>query len=897
MKAVLTAVLVAAAIHAAAWTLFDTSVAPPDAALGVDYVSYSPSGTDFDPMRGDAPAPAQIKADLARITDVARGIRTYWSTNGMEVVPGIAESYGLNVTLGSWIGSDDERNAREIENLVDLARKHRNVRSLMVGNEVLLRAEKTPDEMVALIKQVKRQVRVPVSTGEIWPIWLANPQLVNAVDFMAVHILPYWEGIPADRAIAFTLEKLDLLRKTYPGKPIVIAEFGWPSQGNNVKAALADPLTQAQVVRDFLREARRLGIEYNLMEAFDQPWKTDEGSVGPYWGIFDADRQAKFPLVGAVETTGVVWKAAVALVLGAVLAVAGLAGRRPTWRQALAFAVAANTMAAAVAMAIAYPFENYLNVGTAVMWGVGFVLVLALTVITLGKVLELTEVAFGREPRRLIDLMPPRPLGSPAPKVSIHVAAYREPPQMMIETLNSLAALDYPDFEVVVAVNNTPEPDFKAPVATHCRALGPRFKYLDVEVTGFKAGALNVALDHTDPAAAIIAVIDADYVVEPTWLKDLVPHFDDPSIGLVQAPQDHRDGAETLLKSMMNTEYAGFFDIGMVQRNEDDAIIQHGTMCMVRRSALDRVGGWGTDTIVEDTELGLRLFEAGYRALYTVRRYGRGLLPDTFKAFKTQRFRWAFGATQIIRKHWSHMAPHARTLTPAQKFHFLTGWALWLSDAMGSLAALLNLLWVPALLFVGVLIPTTALTVPMIAAFAISVVHCVVLYRVRVRVPFSRIVGAAIAAMSLQWTVARAVATGVIRDRLPFKRTEKGGHAGRPRREKAATQETVVGVLLALSSLVLVLTNKYEVTELNVFALALAIQSVPFLAATAMELIGRFGVRARPMGRPSPAAGRRVEAEPRAEAAYVTTFPGLSRPAGSRASLTARIMESSTSDL
>ena len=244
---------------------------------------------------------------------------------------------------------------------------------------------------------------------------------------------------------------------------------------------------------------------------------------------------------------------------------------------------------------------------------------------------------------------------------------------MVVETLNSLAALDYPNYEVVVIVNNTPEAHYSAPVAARCRELGERFKFLDITCTGFKAGALNVALQHTAPDASIIAVLDADYVVEKNWLSDLVPYFDEPKVALVQAPQDHRDGDQLPLKQVMNAEYAGFFDIGMVQRNEDDAIITHGTMCLVRRSALDQVGGWGTDTICEDTELGLRLYEAGFQALYTNHRYGRGMLPDTFKAFKTQRFRWAYGAMQIIRKHWTHMLPGARTLTPAQKFHFLVG--------------------------------------------------------------------------------------------------------------------------------------------------------------------------------------------------------------------------------
>lgn len=348
---------------------------------------------------------------------------------------------------------------------------------------------------------------------------------------------------------------------------------------------------------------------------------------------------------------------------------------------------------------------------------------------------------------------------------------------MVNETLNSLAALDYDNFEAIVVINNTPEEHYAKPVEEHCRLLGERFKFLNITCSGFKAGALNEALIHTADDAEAIAVIDADYVVQPDWLKNLMPYFEDPQVALVQAPQDHRDGHETLLKGMMNTEYAGFFDIGMVQRNEDDAIVQHGTMCIVRRSALEHVGGWQTDTIVEDTELGLRLYEAGYRAHYTNVRYGHGLLPDTYSAFKTQRFRWAYGAMQIIRKHWRHVLPGSPTLTTLQKFHFFTGWSLWLADALGALAAFLNLLWVPVVLFVGVVIPTVAFTVPIITAFVVNVLHCVLLYSKRVDVRWKDIPGAAVAAMSLQLTVARAVFSGLVKDSLPFTRTAKGGNA------------------------------------------------------------------------------------------------------------------------
>lgn len=843
MRTVLTAALAAAALHAAVWYGTHEAISPADVRGPIESLSYSPYVGDHDPKDNKPVSVEQIREDLGVVSQVAQGVRTYSVLDGVDQVPAIAESLGLNVSLGAWVGDTPERDQSEIDTVVALAKQHRNVRSVLVGNEVMYRGERTVDQMISAIREVKRQVRVPVSTGEIWNIWLEYPKLVNAVDFIAVHLLPYWEGIPPEEATKYALDRFEQLRKAYPGKRIVIAEFGWPSQGYNRFGAEPGQLAQAEIVRKFVAEAQRRGIEYNLVEAFDQEWKTNEGSVGAHWGLFDAGRSAKFPLTGMIEDNGLNWKAGVALALGLILTFVGLRSRRVTFKQAAVFAISANAMAAAIALTLAYPFETYLNTGILVMWGVGMIGVVPLALLTLAKVYELSEVLLGRRPSRLVV---PRSMNSEAltatgrlPKVSIHIPAYREPAEMVIETLNSVAALDYPNFEAVIIVNNTPEAHYSVPVAQRCHELGERFKFLNITCSGFKAGAMNVAMHHTADDAEIIAVIDADYVVERNWLKDLVPCFDDPQVALVQGPQDHRDGDGTPLKRIMNSEYAGFFDIGMVQRNEDDAIIQHGTMCLVRRSAFEAVGGWNTDTIVEDTDLGLRLYEAGYEAVYTNHRYGRGLLPDTYKAFKTQRFRWAYGAMQLIRKHWTHMLPGSTTLRPAQKFHFLSGWCMWLADAVGTLAALLNLLWVPVLLLVGVFIPTIPFTLPIIAAFVVNLLHCALLYGKRVDVAVKDIPGAAVASMSVQWTVAKAVFFGLIKDRLPFLRTEKGGNASAAS-ANPAFWETVIGVLLAASALALIALNHTDITEMKVLAATLAIQSLPFLAASFMVAIERI---------------------------------------------------------
>ncbi len=163
---------------------------------------------------------------------------------------------------------------------------------------------------------------------------------------------------------------------------------------------------------------------------------------------------------------------------------------------------------------------------------------------------------------------------SGAARVSIHVPCYNEPAAMVMATLDALARIDYENYEVIVLDNNTPDPDVWRPVEAHCATLGPRFKFFHLDnVKGFKAGALNEALDRTDKDAVYVAVIDSDYQVEPFWLKRALPYFATPEVAVVQGPQDYRDGQDSLFKSMCFEEYRGFFHIGMVERNEHDAII------------------------------------------------------------------------------------------------------------------------------------------------------------------------------------------------------------------------------------------------------------------------------------------------------------------------------------
>jgi exo-beta-1,3-glucanase (GH17 family)/cellulose synthase/poly-beta-1,6-N-acetylglucosamine synthase-like glycosyltransferase len=867
-----------ASLHAGLWALTRERVAAPDFNGQLASVSYAPFDGSAHPDSGTRTSIAQIRADLKAISPYTRMVRTYSSTGGTEQVPAVADEFGLRVSVGVWLDEDAQRNEREIRAAIELARRYRNIDSIVVGNETVYRGEKIPlrnlnlsaeeadsivreenrriseaktaedlkwtkDDnnvlrLVRVIQRIKRETGLPVTTGEIHSVWAYHPALASAVDVIAAHVLPYWEGHSDKTAVDQTVRVYDLLRRAYPGKRVVIAEFGWPSAGYNRRDAYPGRLVQAEVLRDFVTRAEALGIDYNIIEAFDQPWKTFEGGVGPYWGMFDASRAPKFSWTGPI-TDPEHWKlAGLAVLIGVLLSLPILVLSGATVGQAALLAAAAHTVGAWFAIIFAYWNGHYFVPGAAFALALGLLLLVPLILIALARVEEIAAVAFGRKPLRLIAAPPLAPEAPFAPKVSIHVPAYREPPEMLKLTLDSIARLDYPNLECVVIINNTPDPALWRPIEEHCATLGGRFKFLrEDQLEGFKAGALRLALAHTASDAEIIGVLDADYVVQPDWLKDLVPLFADPKVGLVQAPQDHRDGERSTMHHAMNGEYAGFFDIGMVQRNEANAIIVHGTMCLIRRTALDAAGGWSSDTICEDTDLGLTILELGWLAHYTNRRYGHGLLPDSYLAYKRQRHRWAYGGFQILKKHWPRFLPGASGLTREQKREFALGWLNWLgAESIGVVVALLNLIWVPFVAVFGIAIPDKVLTVPILAAFVVSMVHFVALYRLRVAIPGGQTFGAVFAAMSVQWTVARAVASGLVKDHLPFVRTAKGGAAKRSADFPAFWEAVIAGLLIA-SAIFLHATNWERVREIDLFALVLVVQSLPFLASVALAVL------------------------------------------------------------
>jgi len=430
------------------------------------------------------------------------------------------------------------------------------------------------------------------------------------------------------------------------------------------------------------------------------------------------------------------------------------------------------------------------------------------------------------------------------------VPTYNEPPQMVIETLNALARLDYENFEVVILDNNTPDPETWRPVEAHCRKLGPRFRFFHFDaIKGFKGGALNRALVLTDPEARYIAVIDSDYQVQPFWLRRVIPYFASPGIALVQGPQDYRDAGQSRFKSMAYEEYRGFFHIGMVERNEHNAIIQHGTMTMVRKDALEEVDGWSEWCITEDTELGLKLFEAGYEAAYVPQSMGSGLMPDTLEAFMTQRYRWVYGAMQMLKRHSKAIFAGGSALNWPQRYQFLSGWLPWISDGLGMLVTLMAIAWTVMMWVLPsyIDVPMPALSAAAMALFATKLIKTLLLYPPKVGSGFKGALAASVAGLSLTHTVGKAVWTGLLTSGKPFLRTPKcADPADFAQVLRVVWQEAVLLALLSMAMISMGFDRGFQDPAVSLWMVMLGVQSLPYLATM---ITARISARSnRPAG-------------------------------------------------
>lgn len=435
-----------------------------------------------------------------------------------------------------------------------------------------------------------------------------------------------------------------------------------------------------------------------------------------------------------------------------------------------------------------------------------FLLEVGAMILILGTAFEMVDAicSQGREPST-----PPPP--DRWPIVCPQVPTYNEPPELVIETVRSLVAIDYPTLHVQVIDNNTTEPGLWQPVEEECARLrkaghAVEFAHLP-QWPGFKAGALNWGRQHLAPEIEILGVIDADYTVSPDWLRSVIAQFNDPAVAFVQTPQDYRSWETSAFYQACYVGLAYFFKVGMVSRDHWNAIIFAGTMGLIRRSVLDEVGGWDERIITEDAEVSLRVHARGYRSVYVPRAFGKGIMPLTYEGLRKQRFRWAFGGIQILRSHWRTLLfPHGR-LTLGQRYAHLMGTLWWFNDlltlgftafvAATALGAIVGRPFVvQRLTGLGIVLPTVFISI------------CLIRYLWALRATTGAHLALAMAALrvnfSLGWVIAVACVRGLTQSQGVFLRTPKFAGAAAVREIRMVAVETAIGVS-ALGLLVLVL--------------------------------------------------------------------------------------------
>ena len=496
------------------------------------------------------------------------------------------------------------------------------------------------------------------------------------------------------------------------------------------------------------------------------------------------------------------------VVAGTVLVVRLLL-RRWSWVGALLFVSVVLSSLAYLVYAATLTYAAGLSTLVIAASTVLLLLEIAALALSVSYAFEIVDVLSRRDPPLV------RPISQMRPWVALQVATYNEPVDIVQRTLEALARIDYDRLIVQVVDNNTSDPSLWLPLRQLCERLGPRFQFMHLEPwPGFKAGALNEATRRLAPQVEVLGIVDADYIVQPDFLESMVGHFDDPSVAFVQSAQNYREWGDSRYLRGLFYSFRYFFDVTMPSRAHRNAIIFAGTMGLIRRSALEEIGGWSEWIITEDAEASLRMLGLGYRGVYDRRAYGAGLMPLDFDGLKKQRFRWALGGVQILRRWWRELIPftrHELRLSWGQRVHYLLGSVQWFGDPITAAFTFLLLL-TAVVTALHHRLPVRQLTggvlvVPL--AFAVTgVARALWALRRSTRCTFAESVTALRIWFALSWVVTLACLRGVIRRHAEFLRTPKQrGGATLLHAVRSSRTETMIAIAALAAAIVMVVRS------------------------------------------------------------------------------------------
>lgn len=815
----------------------DYEVSKPYTALPekISCLSYEPKMTKEGKITEKNPLSVeQAREELTHLKQVTNCVRIYNFSYGMLSAYGVAEDLGLNVIAGVWLGTDLEKNKEEVEIAIQELPKYGNIKFLVVGNETQLTQRVTEAQLIQAIRQIKKKIDVEIATAEFSYFWESKPQVEKYIDVIALHSFPYWNGTNLIAGVDSIVAEYKNVKKIYKKKPVYLLEAGWPSEGTYREQSVVGLEEQRQFIKEIDRRRGELGNFYNLIEAYDQPWKIveDEGRTGGHWGVYDAYGKDKV----ASKNNLLLLAGKISIYL--TILIAGLFSLR-YFRLRLTAHVLAHIFFATVisisVFVINRLFAEYLITNPIVIFALIPTQIILLCILV-AHFLEVIR-SIGDDPEFLVvDKKDKKSLDlTQNRKVSIHIPCRNENPDHVIACVKSCLSQTYKNIEVILIDNNSTDSKYWDPLfafAGELRASGEqRFHFYHVEkIAGFKAGALNFALTKTSADAVAVAVVDSDYVVSPDWISTCMKHLVG-DVKVVQAPQAYRHVTNSLFEKAVILEQSMFFEIGMKVRNSSNAIIQHGTMCVIDKEALHKVGEWSTWCITEDTELGIRLFKEGYESVYVGKQLGHGIAPATFTDYTKQRFRWVYGAVRMTMAHWKSFFWFGSKLSFKQKYYFITGWAFWFSHVFLPVFVLTSAAGSYLILVEERRFPPTELLFFLIAYVLLELIIAFFVTKKITKAKNIDVLAMVCAGAALTPTIVRAVWVGLFNKKKPFEVT------GRVQVNSAIINELYsIRWALFIASLFLIqlfsVYSRYGMRNMDVilFEVGLLLLSLPFVA-------------------------------------------------------------------
>ncbi len=702
-------------IGIAIFVFIEKNYGPDPFAKKVPCISYSPA--EFG--KNITTSEEEIYKALVKIKRISNCVRIYSVTRGLEKVPRIAEGLEMEVIAGAWLSkikkqTDELLNDEEIFNLIKIAKTQKNIKYIVVGNETLYFKTLNQRQIREYIGRVREGIYgttivpnmddwednyVPITTSEPQSIWGDNPGLIEAVDILGLHSLPYWQKQPLEAAIPYILGDIYVVDELTE-KPIILLETGWPTNGPRYGKAVSGLINQRKFFDKTEEVFNEKGIFYNISDAFDVPAKiaSSEGLVGPHWGVFDAKgNQKKIFSLKDICTGFGTYIFLMIIIFWYILGFFRYPFFKndPLYRRIKDISLEKTlTFSFASIIILASLFSYVVIIFTRLVGGNLMYLQILCGIVSLYVFFELSQKIM----HYFISESASKYLTSEYPRlsaserllkntalVSIHIAAKDEEPSQVIRTITSALMQSHKHIEVIYIDNNSKDdssfqevkryfdkdnfsPAHTAQIFDEGRTLK---LFYEKNIEGFKGGALNYALSKTSPDAKYIAVLDSDYEVLPNWIETGLDYAKE-NVGFIQFPQAYKEEVlENGIARGARLEQDYVFKVVYPMRSLLGNIVMNGTMVIIDRKAMPQEG-WPIWSICEDGALGASISSRGYSSAYVPITAGFGKSPDSFKALRKQRNRWVFGSMQVVKK-WAF----------DRKFKWNNTLALYIADWIG----------------------------------------------------------------------------------------------------------------------------------------------------------------------------------------------------------------------